>query len=96
MTEEILRTALDAAEARTDKDGWAELPEGRTLTLYAAHEGVGLNVTKIEAVKVGQGLVRARSTKGDTFLLALRDVFAAALEGGSGKPGQGRKAGFLG
>ncbi|MCC6554062.1 MAG: hypothetical protein IT372_13725 [Polyangiaceae bacterium] len=95
MTEEILRAALDAAEAKTDKDGWAELPEGQTMTLYAAHDGVSLNVTKVEALKMAQGLLRARSVKGETFLLALTDVFAAALDG-AGRQGQSRKAGFLG
>lgn len=95
MTEEILRAALETAEATTDKEGWSELPEGRTMTLYAAHDGVSLNVSKIEALKMANGLLRARSLKGETFLLALKDVFAAALDGG-GKPGQSRKAGFLG
>lgn len=95
MTEEILRVALDAAEAKTDKEGWAELPEGRTMTVYAAHDGVSLNVTKVEAIKVSQGLVRARSTKGETFLFAVKDIFAAALDGAP-RSGHGRKAGFLG
>lgn len=96
MIEEILKAALEGAEAKTDKDGWAELPEGRTLTLYAAHEGVSLNVAKVESIRVTQGLVRARSVKGDTFLLPLKNIFAVALEGGN-KPGShGRRAGFLG
>jgi len=97
MIEEILRAAIDAAEAKTDKDGWAELPEGRMLTLYAGHEGVSLNVAKVEAIKVAQGVVRARSVKGDTFMLALKDVFAVALEGAPKAGGHGsRRAGFLG
>jgi hypothetical protein len=95
MIEEILKAALEASEARTDKEGWAELPDGRVLTLYAGHDGVSLNVTKVEAVKSVHGLLKARSTKGETFLLALKDVFAVAVDGG-GKPGHGRKAGFLG
>jgi hypothetical protein len=95
MTEEILRAALEAVEAKTDKDGWADLPEGRTMTLYAAHDGVSLNVAKVESLKITHNLVRARSVKGETFLLALTDVFAAALDGG-GRPGHSRKAGFLG
>jgi hypothetical protein len=94
MTEEILRAALETAEAKTDKDGWAELPEGRTMTVYTAHDGVSLNISKIEALMTSQGLLRARSVKGETFLVALKDVFAAALDGG-GKPGHSRKAGFL-
>ncbi|AGP36388.1 hypothetical protein WME98_43170 [Sorangium sp. So ce296] len=95
MTDDILKAALDTAEAKTDKDGWAELPEGRVLTLYAAHEGVSLPVTKIDAVLSVGGLLKARSTKGETFVLALKDVFAIALDGG-GKGAQARKAGFLG
>lgn len=95
MIDEILKAALDAAEAKSAKDGWAELPEGRTLTLYAGHEGVGLNVTKVEAVHVAHSMLRARTTKGDTFLLPLKGVFAVAIEGGT-KTGPGRKAGFLG
>ncbi len=96
MIEEILKAALDGAEATTDKDGWAELPEGRTLTLYAAHEGVSLNVAKVESLKVSTGLVRARSIKGDTFLLPLKNIFAVALEGASKSGTHGRRAGFLG
>lgn len=95
MTDDLLKAALDMAEAKTDKDGWAELPEGRMLTLYAAHEGVSLPVSKIEAVLIVGGLLKARSSKGETFVLALKDVFAIALDGG-GKGAQARKAGFLG
>ncbi|CAN93297.1 hypothetical protein predicted by Glimmer/Critica [Sorangium cellulosum So ce56] len=95
MTDDLLKAALETAEAKTDKDGWAELPEGRVLTIYAAHDGVSLPVTKIEAVSSAGGLLKARSTKGETFVLALKDVFAIALDGG-GKGAQARKAGFLG
>jgi hypothetical protein len=65
------------------------------LTLYAAHDGVSLTVGKIEEVRVTGGLVRARNAKGETFLLALEDVFAAAVDAGA-EGGSGRKAGFLG
>ncbi len=95
MTDDILKAALDAADAKTDKHGWAELPEGRLLTLYVAHEGVSLQVTKVEALLSLGGLLKARSNKGETFVLSLTDVFAVALDGG-GKGVQARKAGFLG
>ncbi|AKT40683.1 hypothetical protein [Chondromyces crocatus] len=95
MIDEILKVALDAAEAKTEKDGWTVLPEGRTLTLHAAHEGVGLNVTRVEALLVTGALVRARTSKGDTFLVPAKAVFAVALEGGT-KSGGARRAGFLG
>lgn len=95
MTEEMLRNVLETAEAKTDKEGWAALPEGRSLTLYVAHNGVSLTVGKVSAIRVASGILRARSAKGQTFVLALDDVFAAALEGGTESPGA-RKAGFLG
>lgn len=96
MTDEILKAALEAAEAKTDKEGWAELPEGRALTLYAAHDGVSLHMTKIEAITSSGGLIKARSAKGEMFVLALQDVFAIALDTGGKTGQQARKAGFLG
>jgi hypothetical protein len=98
MTEEMLRTVLETAEAKIDKgdkDGWAALPEGRSLTFYVAHNGASLTVSKISAVRVAQGVVRAKSVKGQLFVLSLPDIFAAALDG-AGEPSSSRKAGFLG
>jgi hypothetical protein len=95
MTDEMLRGVLDAAQAKTDKDGWEALPEGRTITLYTAHDGVSLNVGKVESVRIGSGVLRARTTKGEVFFLALGEVFAAAIDG-AGTASSGRKAGFLG
>lgn len=95
MTEEMFRAVLETAQAKTDKEGWATMPEGRSLTLYAAHNGVPLTVAKIDSLRVSQEIIRTRSVKGQTYVLALSDVFAAALDGGSDTPG-GRKAGFLG
>jgi hypothetical protein len=96
MTEEMLRVVLDTANAKTDgKDGWTTLPEGRLMTLHLAHGGVQLTVGKIEAIKTQGAILRARSSKGETFI-ALADVFAAGLEGGSDPANPARKAGFLG
>jgi hypothetical protein len=95
MTEEMLRTVLETAQAKADKDGTTALPEGRHMTLYAAHAGVGLTVGKVERLRIAQGTVRARTAKGETFVFALEDVFAAAIEGGS-EAAMSRKAGFLG
>jgi hypothetical protein len=95
MTEEMLRAVLETAEAKSDKEGWATLPEGRSLTLYAAHNGASLTVAKVGALRVAQGIVRAKSAKGQLFLLALEDVFAAALDGAA-ESASARKAGFLG
>jgi hypothetical protein len=98
MTEEMLRTVLETAEAKIDKgdkDGWASLPEGRSLTLYVAHNGAPLTVAKVSAIRVAQGIVRAKSAKGQLFLLSLPDIFAAALDG-AGETSAVRKTGFLG
>ena len=65
------------------------------MTLYASHNGVALTMSKVEAVKVSQRVVWARSSKGETYLASLDDLFAAALDRGS-EAAAGRKAGFLG
>ena len=95
MTEDMFRTVLDAASVSTDPEGWLRLPEGQLLTLYAAHDGVALNIAKVEALRLAHGVIRARSNKGETFFVAREDLFAVSLDGGT-KVSAGRKAGFLG
>lgn len=91
MKQEHLAAVLEGVAARPDKDGWANLSDGRYLTLYAAHDGVQLTVARVEAVQQQAGLVRARTVKGEIYVLALEDLFAAALEAA---PAQTRRAGF--
>ncbi len=95
MTDEMLHAVLETAGAKIDKDGWSALPEGRLMTLYAAHAGVPLTIAKIEAVKSSQRITWARNNKGESYVLNLDDLFAAALDRGH-EPQAGRKAGFLG
>ena len=95
MTDEMLHAVLETAGAKADTDGWSTLPEGRLMTLYAAHAGVALTIGKVEAVKVSQRIVWARSVKGESSVLHLDDLFAAALDRGNDAQ-TGRKAGFLG
>ncbi|HVY48485.1 MAG TPA: hypothetical protein VHB21_21500 [Minicystis sp.] len=95
MSDELLRNVLEAVQGKPDKDGWVTFPEGRLLTLYAGHDGVPLTIQKVEAVRIAHNLVRARNVKGEHFLLALADVFAAALDAGT-EAATARKAGFLG
>ena len=91
MTQEHLSAILDLISAKTEKDGWSVFPDGRGLTLYAAHDGVQLAVPRVEGIAVKGGLLRARTTKGELYVLTLEDVFAVAAEA---TPTQARKAGF--
>jgi hypothetical protein len=91
MTDEHLAALLAAAEAKKDKEGWHRPPEGRPMTLYAAAGGALLTVTRVEAVRADKGLVQARTTKGETYVLALADLFAGAVEA---QQSTARKAGF--
>jgi hypothetical protein len=95
MTDEMLHAVLETAGAKLDKEGWSTLPEGRLMTLYAAHGGVPLTLAKIEGVKVSQRVVWARTLKGESYVISLEDLFAAALDRGH-EAQAGRKAGFLG
>jgi hypothetical protein len=95
MTDEMFRAVLETASAKGDKEGWNVLPDGRSMTLHAAHDGVQLTISKVEAVKVAERVVWARSSKGETFVVSLDDLFAAAIDR-SKEAASGRKAGFLG
>lgn len=93
MTDAMLKAVLETAQATTEASGLSTLPAGRTLTLYVAHGGVSLTVTKLDSLETLGGVVRAKNAKNEVFLLALEDIFAAAVEGG-GALAAGRKAGF--
>src|ERR1700722_11610007 len=94
MTGDYLQTVLKNAQAKTDKDGFANLPAGSTMTLSLAHAGVGLTVNRVEAVRVEGGVLEARmrSGKREAFMLSLEDLFAVSLEGAPGSPP--KRAGF--
>ena len=93
MTEEHLTALLNAAEAKKDDKGYFAPPEGKLLTLYVASGSSTLSVSRIEAVRHEQGLVHARTKKGELFVLALQDIYAGAVEETQG--GSTRKAGFV-
>jgi hypothetical protein len=80
------------AEAKTEKDGFTTLPEGTTATLYAAHSGVGLTVSKVDAFKCEGGLVTARTTRRELYVVEIVDVYAVALDAATSGPV--RRAGF--
>ncbi|MEM1032013.1 MAG: hypothetical protein AAGN82_16815 [Myxococcota bacterium] len=93
MTDEMFDAILRKAECEKKGDH-AVLPEGRTLSLYVAHGGSSLTVSRIVEVTRDGELVEARNAKGELFILTRSDVFAASVVGGS-KDGPSRKAGFL-
>jgi hypothetical protein len=96
MTEAMLKRILDEAQAKKGEGGEQELGEGRRLTVYAAHAGVPLTVSKVVAVRaLDGGTVQLRNDKGERTFLALEDMFAAGVEG-AGASSLTRKAGFVG
>jgi hypothetical protein len=92
MTGEQLDAILKNAQAKAEKDGYTVVPEGATLTLYVAHAGVPLMVSRVEALKSDGDLLYARTGRRETFSLSRADLFAVALEGAVGQPP--RRAGF--
>jgi hypothetical protein len=92
MTEEHLSALLGAAEAKKDGEGWMRPPEGRNITLYVSSNGASMTVGKVEALRVAGQLLRARTVRGEEFVLALEDVFAGAVDAPATA---GRKAGFV-
>ena len=67
------------------------MPEGRTLTLHVAADGVGLTISKVEALKPDGTQLVARNVRGDLYVVNVSNVFACALDGAEER---GRKAGF--
>lgn len=92
MTEEHFTAIVQTAEAKKDGQGWFVAQEGRHVTLYISSEGgSSLTVSKLEAIKLDGKLIRARSVRGEIFVLSLEDVFAGAVEA---QAQAGRRAGF--
>src|SRR5580704_43682 len=94
MTGDHLDAILKLAGGKSDKDGWVSLPDGNTMTLHVAHDGAGMTVPRVEAIKQEGELVYARNPRRELFALVRSDIFAIALEGeaSAGKPA--RRAGF--
>jgi hypothetical protein len=92
MVGEQLQAIFKNAQAKSEKDGFAALPEGTTATIYAAHGGVGLTISRVEATRLEGAMLTARTAKRETYMLEVADVFAVAVEGTSNGPV--RRAGF--
>jgi hypothetical protein len=94
MTGEHLEAILKVAGAKAEKDGWLALPDGNTLTLHVAHDGAGMTISRIEAIRSDGELVFARNPKRELFAVVRTDVFAVALEGEAAAGKVVRRAGF--
>jgi hypothetical protein len=94
MTGEHMDAILKLAGAKGDKDGWHGLPDGSTMTLHVGHGGVGMTISRIEAVRQDGELVLARNPKRELFVVARSDVYAVALESEAGIGKVARRAGF--
>lgn len=92
MTEQHFAAFLEAAETKKADKGWREAQEGRSLTLYAGHDGASLTVSRVEAVKLDGELVHAKTVRGELFVLALSDIYGGAVDS---PPKGARKAGFV-
>jgi hypothetical protein len=92
MTHEHLAALIAAGEAKKGSDGWMTMPEGRSLTLYAAAGQSTLTISRVQAVRHDGALLHARTTKSEHFILALEDAFAGSLDAPASV---GKKAGFL-
>jgi hypothetical protein len=90
MTNEHLAALLELGGAKLE-DGWSVLSPERTMTLHIAYQGASLNVSKIQRVVVKGALVHAASTRGETSIFLLADVFAGSIDGQSTSS---RSAGF--
>lgn len=91
MKQDQFESFLASVPVQPEEDGWFKAPAERHVTLHAAHEGVGLTVAKVEAVKLDGELVWARTRRGETYQLSLADLFALAVEAPKNAE---RKAGF--
>jgi hypothetical protein len=91
MTEDHLTALVQAAEAKKDGQGWWVTQEARHMTLYVSSEGSSLTVSRVEAVRLDGPFVKARTVRGEVYIVALSDVFAGAVEP---RAEGGRRAGF--
>ena len=92
MDAKHLQALLNTATSKQGDDGWWELPEGHSLTLYGGRAGVSIAVSKVTGLKQDGDLVSLRTAKGDTYVVVLADMFAGSVEGTFTSA---RKAGFL-
>jgi len=91
MTQQELEGVMKLCESTAEGD-WAQLPEGRSLTAHVASQGVSLSVSKICKLRSNGGQIQAITTRGETYVFSLADVFACAIDDSGTRS---RKAGFV-
>jgi hypothetical protein len=94
MTGDHLDAILKMAGAKADKEGWASLPEGGTMTLHVAHDGAAMTVPRVESLRQDGDLVYGRNPKREVFIVVRSDIFAVALESDVSAGRVARRAGF--
>lgn len=77
-----------------ESGGFATLAEGSHLTVYVAHAGATLSVSKVDGYRLDAGLLVLRTAKKETFHVRLDDVFAVAAEGAAGGQPARKPVGF--
>jgi len=82
--ESILKTRRQGGEGRIPV-----VPDGAALTLYVAHDGVSLTVSRVEGIRVDGEIVYARTAKRRRTPSVVR-IFAVAIEGAVGQPVRAR------
>lgn len=94
MTSDHLDAILKTAHLNKDKEGWQSVPDGGTLTIYAAFNGASLSVSRVDAVRLDGDIVYARTAKRELYALARADLFAIAVDGAGATGQPPRRAGF--
>jgi hypothetical protein len=91
MTGDQFGALLKLAEATKVDDGWSSLGPF-SLTLHTAFNGASLSLTRIDSVKTLGSLLLAKTSRGETHVLMLENIFGGTIDPSRES---GRKAGFV-
>ena len=94
MTREELDLVLKTLQLKAEKDGTHNLPEESSATVYVAHDGASMSVSKVVSLRIESEMLVLRTQKKEVFVLSQKDVFAVAAEGAAGGSPARRPAGF--
>ncbi len=91
MTKDQLESVLQEGGATKESAEW-KFPEGVGVTFHVSRGAAGVQVAKIESVRIDKTFVVAATARGDRFSFDLADVVATQVEGVRGQVA--RRAGF--